>query len=206
MKKLNLVCFILFLAPFAHAQDNKNDNSGIKFGARAGVNFSNMTAKSQGISVSLSSLTGFNAGGFVEIPAGDKFAIQPELAFSQMGAKIKVDDGEGGTASGTSKLNYLTLPALVKFKVPNTGIGIYAGPQLGLLLSAKEKGDGESTDAKDNYKSSDFAGVFGGEYFFDAGIGVSARYQLGLSNIAKDAGDNTSVKNTAFTITLGYRF
>jgi hypothetical protein len=202
MKKLNLVCFILSLALFAHAQNHK---TGIKFGARAGVNFSNMTAKSPGISVSFSSLTGFNAGGFVEIPAGDKFAIQPELAFSQMGAKFKVPDGEGGTFSGTSKLNYLTLPALVKFKVPNTGIGIYAGPQVGLLLSAKEEGYGESTDAKDNYNSSDFAGVFGGEYFFDAGIGISARYQLGLSNIAKDAGDNT-VKNTAFTITVGYRF
>ena len=70
-------------------------------------------------------------------------------------------------------------------------------------------GQGNSTGSssvKDAFKSSDFSGIFGLEYYLRQGFGLSARYQLGFVNIAKGANNGESLKNNGFTFTVGYRF
>jgi opacity protein-like surface antigen len=165
-----------------------------KFGVHAGINISNERAKAGSVSLSLNSKVGLQVGGFAEINISDGLAIQPELNFSQMGAEL------GGIKEN---LNFLSVPVLAKIKLG--GFGIYAGPQLGLLLSAKDKDNTGSVNVKDSFKSTDFAAIAGAEYAFAEKIVASARYQMGLANTAQDAGSGT-LKNTAVTITLGYKF
>ena len=87
-----------------------------------------------------------------------------------------------------------------------------AGPQIGFLTSAKLEvevlGYGSNTqDAKDSFKSSDFGLNFGLGYNFTKRVTSNVRYNLGLSNIANtESGDNTTIKNSVFSISLGYIF
>jgi hypothetical protein len=81
-------------------------------------------------------------------------------------------------------------------------VNIQAGPQIGFLLSAKRKDDGEDEDIKDLFKSTDFG--------FNLGLGAdfgklnaSARYCIGLSNIADD--EDVEIKNGVFQIALGLK-
>ena len=193
MKKVLFTLIVSFFSVTLFAQS---------FGVRAGINIANVNIKSQGFSIKPSTNIGLNAGVFANFKLAVNVSLQPELAYSGMGYKVDLSG-----VSGTENTSYITLPLLVKFKVPETGLGIYAGPQYGLLISAKDKSDGQTQDAKDNYKSSDVAAVFGAEYALDFGLFFSARYQAGLSNVAKtDQGDNTTVKNNSVTLLVGFKF
>lgn len=183
----------------------------ITWGVHAGINIANITDKDPGQNTSSSSKVGFTGGIDVQLPVASSFTIQPELNFSQLGAKQDMDVS-GTTVTTKLHENYLTLPVLLKYKVAATGLGIYVGPQIGYLLSAKGSGESSGTTVSqkmtDYYNRSDFAGIFGAEYYFPCNFGISARYQLGFTNIIKkDYADNgETVKNHAFTITVGYRF
>lgn len=177
-----------------------------KFGINAGINVSKTTISGGGLSFSTSSLVGLRAGGFAEFQLGKNFELQPELQYSRMGGKIDFSAfGESG--NGSLNLDYLAIPVLVKYKISETGLNVYAGPQLGILMSAKGKALRETTEnLKDNFKSTDFAGVFGAEYNFPLGIILSTRYQAGFSNIGKDIDGDGKMTNSAFSFTVSYKF
>ena len=198
MKRLS--AFVLSLAVLAGAKGFAQDEVtaiGVRFGLKAGINIANITAKTSGVSFSPSSVVRPTGGFFATIPVAEGFAIQPEILYSGLGAKI---------AGGKILYDYLTLPVLAKYSFEEAGFGAYLGPQIGYLLSAKGKYGGETEDIKEEVKSTDISGIIGVEYFLPMGVGLSARYQLGLSNVAKDTEDEGSVKNKALTFTLGYRF
>lgn len=201
MKKLILLSA---LAAFVHlnlsAQDDKKaPSSPLQIGFKAGINIATLKATAQGESDASDPLLGFHGGLFLTAPLGRSFAIQPELAYSVLGGKDEM--------SGTElklPLSYLNLPVLLKYYVPNSQLSIYAGPQLGILLSAKAKAEGVSEDIKEAFKETDFAGVFGMDYTFNK-FNIAARYQLGFSNILEGTTGDEKLKNNAFTFTLGYR-
>jgi hypothetical protein len=60
---------------------------------------------------------------------------------------------------------------------------LHAGPQFGMLLSAKQECDGNSEDIKDGLKGLDFGLGIGAGVDLPMGLGFSARYVAGLSNI-----------------------
>ncbi|UKJ06649.1 porin family protein [Solitalea lacus] len=191
MKKFYLLIASVMMAGATMAQ------SPVKFGIKAGGNFANNTFTNAGFSASPSSLTSFFVGGLVTAEIADKFAFQPEVLLSSQGYK-----------SGEFKNNtlYLNVPLMFKYNVIS-GLNLQAGPQVGLLLSAKEKLNGESVDIKKNYKNLDLGANFGAEYQFPMGLFLDARYTLGLANIAKlEEGESGSVKNTVFSLGLGFRF
>lgn len=200
MKK---IIFTLFtVTALAGAQAQTVTKSPIGFGVKAGVNFAKLKIESGNVESKTASQTGLNAGVFAEIPAGTNFTIQPELTYSSMGYEIE------GTFNVKGKYTYLSLPVLAKYTFPGSGFGIYAGPQLGYLLSAdREVNGGNSTDVKDQLKSTDFSAVFGSEFTIpNTAFVISGRYQMGLKNILKDPPAGYSTKNNTATVTLGYRF
>ena len=136
MKKILFASLLLLLAVSSFAQVN--------FGLKAGVNFSSFTGADAGGS---STLTGFNIGGLVNFPISPMFSVQPELFFSQEGAK------ETGSDNKLS-LGYINIPVLLQYNNARPA-GFYAetGPQLGLLISAKDKSNGVSVDVKSSIKS-----------------------------------------------------
>lgn len=204
MKKVLFLAAAVACTTFSFAQEKKMaTSSAISFGVKAGVNLSNFSESvpSGEDKEDFSSKIGLNAGVFATFHLSNSFAIQPELTWSTMGVKEKEDGSDA-----KMPLNYLTLPVLAKYTFAGSGFSLYAGPQVGFLLSAKVKGDGASVDIKDSFKSTDFGAVAGLEFEIpNTKLNISGRYQFGLANIAKDAPDGYKLKNTAATFTVGYR-
>lgn len=190
-----------------------------KFGAKAGLNIANIKETGE-YAESYDNLLGLNIGAVAEFEITEKFAFQPELLFSMQGAKTSYkEDFYYGEYKG--KLNYLNIPLIAKYYFAK-GFNVQAGPQIGILLSAKsdyteteidfitlEQSTTSGTeDIKKYYNSIDFALAFGAGYKMDNGLFFDARYNLGLTDLAKDrdANDNGSLKNSVISFSVGYFF
>lgn len=173
-----------------------------KFGAKGGLNISSVTGHDE----ETKSLIGFHIGGFAEIKVMKKLAIQPEFLFSTQGTTIEAAEGSSNT---DLKLNYLNIPLLAKYYITDT-FTVEAGPQMGLLVSAKSKG----YDIHDLYKTSDFGFNLGCGYNFTENLSAGLRYTIGLTNVAdisdeyQDYSDfyNQSFRNSNLALSLAYKF
>lgn len=107
-----------------------------------------------------------------------QFALQPEVVFSVQGTK----NNFAGTNAELS-LNYINIPVLFQYMFDN-GFRLEAGPQLGLLASAKSDISNTTTDVKNNFKNTDVGVAVGMSYVKPAtGFGFDIRYNYGLTNI-----------------------
>lgn len=202
-KSLLLVAAFACTGVFSFAQTKSSAKSQpVSLGVKAGVNVATITGNN-GAGDSKSSLPGLNAGVFATFHVSESFGIQPELTWSTLGVKYK-GSLLGNSYSYKQVFNYLTLPVLAKYTIAGSGFSLYAGPQLGYLLSAKRKSGDVSLSNKDGFNSTDFSAVTGFEFEFpNTRFNVSGRYQFGLTKIGdNNAGDN---KNAAATFTVGYR-
>ncbi|MDA6069426.1 PorT family protein [Flavobacterium sp. AC] len=192
MKKIILAAIAVMAFGFTNAQQTR-------FGIKGGLNISTLVG---GDVEDTKSLVGFHVGGFAEIKIFDKFFIQPELLYSTQGTKV---DGPLGTDADL-KLNYLNIPVLAKYYIVDK-FSVEAGPQLGILLSAKANG----SDFKDYTRSVDFGFNIGAGYNFTDNLSVGLRYTIGLSPITDNEIDNTedyydSAKNSNLALSLAYKF
>lgn len=140
--------------------------------------------------------------------------IQPELLFSQKGAKEEGTIDLFGTLvsySGSTTVNYVEIPVLAKFSFGKIIVpSIYAGPSFGMLMSANAEMEfggvsSGSVDVKDAYNSTDVGLVFGVEVKTPAKLSIEARYNMGLTSVAKDLGGTSfDVKNSTASLMLGY--
>ena len=167
----------------------------MKFGAKGGLNLASVKASGGGTTITSSNRTSIALGAFGNFSLSEKFKIQPELLYA----------GFGGVESGAKfKLDYLAIPVLGQFYVAKK-LYLQAGPQLGILLSAKQEG----VDAKEYIRSTDLQLLFGGGFYVTKKFSVDLRYGLSMGNIysakAVSVSDVTG-KNRAINITLGYSF
>jgi hypothetical protein len=159
----------------------------ISGGAKAGLNFSNLTGEISDADMKI----GYHLGGYVNIAFTEILSLQPELLFNAVGANVAGGDGK-------VNVNYISIPIMFKYSFGI--VNVQAGPQIGVLMSAKQKFNGDERDIKDNFKSSDFG--------FNLGLGadfgllnVAARYCIGLSSVDTDY----DVKNSVFQLSLGIK-
>ena len=190
MKKLALVLFAGISFATAHAQ--------IQFGVKGGVNFATQTGSDAGDS---KTLTNVNAGAFLGLGIAPHLRLQPELVYSGQGASYDV-------SNGTEKFhaNYLNIPVLLKYTWP-VGPYVETGPQLGFLLSAHESINGNSTNDKNFYNTTDFAWVFGvGFKIPRSPVGIDLRYNVGIANVEdrNTTGSNGSVRNNVLQLGITY--
>jgi outer membrane immunogenic protein len=205
MKNFLTVLLLLTSCEVAVAQKN----SVTSFGAGVGINIARVSLKSAFSGVSPNYLTGFRAYIFLDAPVGGHFSLEPELSFDGLGWQFYGDDNYygGNAATVKTRLNYIFLSILAKYKIQNSGWAFYLGPAYGLLLSAKVTGyKGETHDDKSNYVDGNFAGVLGAEYYFPFGLGLSARYMAGISNLISNSAPGESMHSGSFTITAAYKF
>lgn len=215
MKKLILLLVILTIGFTSNAQN-------IRFGAKAGLNFSSITGDE---TEELDGRTSFHIGGVVEIEITEQFSIQPELLYSSQGSKSEYRYDDFGVTEGEYELkyNYINIPLNLKY-YPIENLSIEAGPQVGFLLSAEGEWSESEYDNDNNLiysesgtdklkefsKEVDFGLNFGLGYKLDNGINFSARYYLGLSNFEDgfwfDTNDDGSLKHNVFQISVGYFF
>lgn len=146
---------------------------------------------------------GYHLGGFAEIGfRGSRLGIQPEVLFSQYNTRLDSNYKElyeNVFHSGQNvKLDYLSIPILVNYKLLGNFLTLQAGPQFGVLI------DNSRTllqNGGDAFKKGDFAMV-GGVQLKVAALRVSGRYTVGLNNIS-DIGNSDKWKNQGFQLSLG---
>ncbi len=194
MKKIVIIILIVF-GSIANAQKSKKDE-GIVFGLKGGLNISNFIGDIQDNSIR----TSVHLGIFSEIIINDKFSIQPEILYSGQGYS-----GSATPGFSRSKYDYLNLPVLAKIYVADK-ISIEAGPQIGFLLSAKERTSNDNATIP-KQKTVDLGLNLGLAYDLKNGMFFQTRYNLGLSNInSSDTANAVKYTNSVIQLSVGVRF
>jgi hypothetical protein len=212
-KNIVLFAFALFSLTHSNAQNDSNrsgNSNEFYFGFKAGTNFSNVY-DTKGDDFVADGKFGLVAGGFVSIPLGKHFGIQPEFLFSQKGFKSR---GKFlGTAYQTTRTtDYLDIPVFFALK-PINNLSILLGPQFSYLLQQKDEFTGGSLSGSqqkdftnDNFRKNTLSFIGGA----DANLN---NFVLGLRvgwDLKNNHGDGTSstpqYKNIWYQATLGYKF
>jgi hypothetical protein len=186
---------LALLAGLTEAAQAQNVSLGIK----AGPSYSGFVGKQ---TPNYESIFGFHAGVFANIGLTDMFAFQPEVIYSQKGAKVSNIDV-------TTRLNYVDIP--LSFHVNADGLFFEAGPQLGILVAAQDKAGSVSVDRKPLYNTLDFGYLAGLGYQRKSGPGIGLRYNGGFTNVEKsrtvgNATYQNNIRNSAFQLYLTYSF
>ena len=183
--------------------------SNIILGAKLGANYSNVY-DSEGEDFVADAKLGFVAGGFVTIPLGKLFAIQPEVLYSQKGFK---GSGTllGSPYSFTRTTDYLDVPIFVAIR-PSEYFTILAGPQFSYLMSQKDEFNGVVNQTQqddfnnDNIRKNTLCFIGGVDVSFDKlVIGARAGWDL-KNNNGDGTSDTPRYKNYWYQLTLGYKF
>lgn len=221
MKKQILLFLSIAIASVAMAQDKTS------FGIRGGMTSSSMKGDANESLQNLLEVTdgmittrnqtGMYAGGFVSIPVGGQFSIEPGVYYSQKGYELhgaldlKGVEFLGVNAKAQLKSQYIDMPLLVKANF--NGFQVFAGPQVSYLTRADLKTSAgllgfnllsEKFDVTDEFNRWD-AGVTGGiGYQFSNGFHVTAAYDHGLTKV--DANRNVDAYNRSFKVGVGFSF
>jgi hypothetical protein len=222
--KLILLALIVFLSTsLTFSQDQ--DKGKAAFAILGGVNFQNLNGKNyNGDKLENEMIIGYHAGVNVLLPLAPQFYFQPGLLYSTKGATNSY-----GSLTGTFKLSYVELPLNFVYRAPlgNGKIMVGFGPYVGYAIGGKaelvlgdlsaeedivfqntiETGDPLLTAY---FKPLDVGGNIFVAYEMAGGIFLQLNTQLGLVKInpqdMRISDDKSSVKNTGFGVSLGYRF
>ena len=214
MKKLLVLTLGMILAFAFAAIAQGDDASKVSFGLKAGLGMANATGSDADApeGADKKARIGFGGGAVLQYDLSPTIKGQIEALYLMKGVKY---EATSGNEKITDKLDYLEFPVTLHF-VPamegNVKPRFFAGPFLGLLLSAKEKAEGFADDSlnydediKDFMKSTEFGLTFG------AGVDINAvtfdlRYDLGLSKSAEAVLDyEPNVKSTGIYAMIGWR-
>lgn len=179
--------------------------SQVKWDAKFGMNFSNMTQMND-----TKALPGFTLGVGMDYGFNDNWSLQSGLMISSKGYKVK----EGGEKF-TVRPIYLDIPILAAYKFnisDNTKFVINAGPYLAIGLGGKAK---EHWDGGEDWKVFDKEGEdmsrFDLGIQYGIGLELSDRYLINLTGqngfiCPWDIDEGDKPKNMTFSIGVGYRF
>lgn len=188
--KLLLVLFVSLVSSAAFSQR-------IRVGFKGGAAINKLSGKSFKDEFSF----GYHAGGFVEIGLGKKFAIQPEILFSQ----TNLDTSKTFSSVyqfkqiDKVKLNYLSFPILLNIK-PVKMLTIQVGPQFGILMN---KSSTVLKNGQQAFKTGDFS-MLGGVQVNISHFIIYGRYAVGLSSI-NDIDNQESWKSQSIHLGVGFR-
>jgi opacity protein-like surface antigen len=207
-KLFSLILIFILSGTMAFSQGPVGSKTS--FAVLGGVNLQNLNGKDvNGNKLENDMLIGFHAGVNLQLPVAPEFYFQPGLMFSTKGAKI---------STTSYKLSYIELPLNFVYKalVGNGYFMLGFGPYVaygigGTDIEFKTTVESGDSDAIKYFKPFDAgANLFFG-YELPAGLFIQLNTQLGLLNINPEdnriTGDNkSSVKNTGYGLSLGYRF
>jgi hypothetical protein len=191
MKKL-LTPMIAIFAFVNIAQAQK-----FNFGGKLGANFTKISGQAFKDGYEL----GYHAGAFAEIDVTRKWGIQPEVLWNQTNthAAVALDEAVNNWQQNTKdiKLNYLTIPVLLRYNVGSL-LTLNVGPQFGILLN---KDESLWNNGKEAFKSGDFSMVAGASVNLKM-LRVYGRYNIGLNNL-NDVGTQDKWKSSQLQLGVG---
>ena len=125
----------------------------------------------------------YYAGAFVEFPITFFLTLQPEVIYSEQGAKWEATY-LGQKASLQLNTSYINIPAMAKLKLGL--LSVMAGPQLGFLVGTPTQeisvGNSSVKLNKDTFAAIDFGIAAGVELLLIKGVFIDLRYTHGLIN------------------------
>jgi hypothetical protein len=168
-------------------------------GAKAGANITKIDGKAFKDEFRY----GYHLGGFMEIRMGNKLVLQPEVLFNQFSTSVdsnfsSVYHNAFNSAQSDRKLNYLSIPILLNYKLIGSFLSLQAGPQFGVMINGDKnllQNGGEA------FSSGEFS-MLGGVQFKIGMIRLNGRYMVGLNNL-NDLGDSEKWNNEGFQVSLG---
>ncbi len=182
---------------------SKNTAFLMKYGVKAGVNMSSMS-NDMSFEPGFGSGVGFRIGGFLNMRWGQRtensepgtglWGFQPELVYSYQAVK---------TDAGDIKMNYLSVPLLVKV-YPTTAFSIEVGPELSYLLSTSPStmAVGGAEIKVGDCKGLNVGFAVGAAYDLESGLTLGARYTYGFTEMGK----NLKWKPSNIQVTAGWMF
>jgi hypothetical protein len=217
-----LIMIFLFLGSLLIAQSGREP---IRFAVLAGVNLNNLNGKDfNGRKLENDLLIGYHIGVNAQIPLVPEFYFEPGLMFSTKGA-IPTE----GSITSTTRLSYVELPLNFVYKgaLGSGFIMVGFGPYVAYGVQGKitTEGGAVKVDTPVDFKNIvDLGDPLTTAYFrpLDAGANIFVGYELamgvfmqlntqfGMLQINPEdkrfPGGDTSVKNTGFGLSIGYRF
>ena len=189
-KLLSLFAAALFVSTASIAQ--------FHLGVKAGANIT----KVEGKSFKDEFRYGYSLGGFAEIRLNNKFVLQPEVLFNQYATRLDSNYKnvyEDVFNSNTNiRLNYISIPIVLNYKLVGSFLSLQAGPQFGILIDQNKTVLQNGANA---FKSGDLSFLAGVQVKLGA-IRVNGRYAIGLNNIS-DLPDDDKWKNQGFQVSVG---
>lgn len=196
----------------------------VTLGLKAGVNVADLSSEDPTETFNTDTRSAIAFGGFAEFEMGDVFAFQPELLYSQKGAKVS-EDG----VDLTFKVNYVELPVLLKARVspPASGVrpSFFVGPVFAFESKCEVEGTVDAMSATldcDAFseasegevdiqtKSMDLGVTLGAGIEIPAGGVVvvgDVRYTLGLTDVNDTPGEeDLDIKNRTWSMFAGIGF
>ncbi|MEI8046769.1 MAG: outer membrane beta-barrel protein [Bacteroidota bacterium] len=221
-KLISTVIILMLSASMAMAQGTANAKTS--FGILGGVNLQNLTGTdASGDKLTNDMVLGYHAGVNIQIPIVPQFYFQPGLLFTTKGAKNIYS-----SVTSTTKLSYVEMPLNLVYKglLGNgyfmLGFGPYVGYGVGGNVTTEGGDLALETDVEFKnvveigdpllvtyYKAFDIGGNIFAGYELSNGIFAQFNTQLGMVKINPEdkriTNDGSSVKNTGFGLSLGYR-
>lgn len=186
------------------------------FGVRAGYNLSNMTFDwKQFGKEKLDSKSYFYIGGFVEYSVTEKFSLQGEMVYTELGGRTYVESTEitdyGVIPAGMNAVDFhlpqLQIPVSAKY-YPIKKLALLGGLNFGINVDPNVKFkyhdfSNPSDSDLSNMKTLNIFPFLGTEFHFTEKIFADARYHFNFFEINKEG---LPMKIGFFQVGLGYRF
>jgi hypothetical protein len=165
MKKIAITAMALLVLLITQAQ--------VDAGIKGGLNIARLSGFDGDSRVSV------HVGGFIHYPLNRNWCIQPELIYSGEGQEYFSEGDER-----TIALDYVSIPLMIQY-FPATRFYFEAGPQIGFLVSAQDKGmDNDNINVKKDFRNSQVGLNLGIGFKPNNRVGIYARYHFGLTDVS----------------------
>ncbi|HWC51994.1 MAG TPA: porin family protein [Chitinophagaceae bacterium] len=147
---------------------------------------------------------GYHLGGFMEIGIGHKWSLQPEVLFNQYTTTVDSNFNHiyqnvfNPSYQREVKLNYLSVPIMLNYKLIGNFVSLQAGPQFGVLMNQNKTLLQNGGDA---FRHGDLS-LLGGVQVKLASLRITGRYAIGLNNI-NDIDNQDKWKSQGFQLSVG---
>ena len=169
-------------------------NAQFHLGLKAGTNVTKVDGKSFKNEFSY----GYQLGAFAEVKLSKQLTLQPEVLINQY--KTALDSLLGNALRGLAsvKMEYLSIPVLLNYKLGGGFVSLQAGPQFGILF---DRSNSFGQNAQNAFKQGDFS-MLGGIQLKAGIFRINGRYFIGLTDI-NDLTNDSRWKNQGFQLSVG---
>jgi hypothetical protein len=188
MKKVRMLLTVAVASlsfSFIHAQT--------AVGLKGGVNIANLSGFQGNSRVS------GHAGVFLHHTINNSWCFQPELLYSGEGQRY-LSNGEERTLA----LDYIQLPLMIQY-YPTSQLYLEFGPQVGVLISAQDKGDEIGhQNVKEDFSTAQIALGVGLGFKVTNQVALYGRYNFGLTDVTRfdDIVDHSRVGEIGVAVRL----